>query len=81
MALTPWVREHLQKHNRPADERSDTDTSPGVPNVLSGNTAGEALFPVPKGPIKEGTQDFITQLLNKIIFTLYLGTLKSSPLS
>lgn len=53
MALTPWVRDHLQKQNRPAGERSDTETSPGLPNVLSGNIAGEALFPAPEGSIKK----------------------------
>ncbi|CAF1928461.1 hypothetical protein Bca4012_071824 [Brassica carinata] len=41
------------KQNRPAGERSDTETSPGLPNVLSGNIAGEALFPAPEGSIKK----------------------------
>lgn len=52
MALTPWVRDHL-KQDRPAGERSDTETSPGLPNVLSGNIAGEALYPAPEGSIKK----------------------------
>ncbi|KAH0878669.1 hypothetical protein HID58_066063 [Brassica napus] len=47
------LRDTKCKQNRPAGERSDTETSPGLPNVLSGNIAGEALFPAPEGSIKK----------------------------